>query len=82
MAEKNLNNEEILRMASEKLGINKDTVKNAASNKENLLNRLSGEDREKVSKVLSDKELTRQVLSSPKAQELIKKFFGEQKNGN
>ncbi len=83
MAAQNKNNDELIRMASERLGVNRETVEKAAnSGGENLLNKLSGKDREKVSQVLSDPALTKQILSSPKAQELLKNFFGEKKNGN
>ena len=83
MAAQNNNNDKILRMASEKLGVDSESIKKAAdSNGEKLLSRLSREDRDKVTQVLSDKELTRQILSSPKAQELIKNFFGDKKDGN
>ena len=83
MAEQNQNNQELFKMAAQKLGLNQDAVKKAAEdNGENLLNKLSAEDRQKVSEVLSDKELTRQILSSPKAKKLLEKFFGENRNGN
>ena len=73
------NNDEILRMASERLGVDKEAL---CGNGENLLNKLSSEDKEKVSRVLADKELTRKVLSTPKAQELLNKLLGDKKNGN
>lgn len=83
MAAQNQNNDELLRMAAQKLGLNQDTVKKAAEeNGENLLSKLSTEDRQKVSQVLSNKELTREILSSPKAQQLLKNFFGDKQNGN
>ena len=74
----NNQNDDILKMASERLGVNKNDLKSG----ENLLNKLSNEDKAKVSKVLADKELTRKVLSTPKAQELLSKLLGENKNGN
>ena len=74
----NNQNDDILKMASERLGVNKNDLKSG----ENLLNKLSSEDKAKVSKVLADKELTRKVLSTPKAQELLSKLLGENKNGN
>ena len=73
------NNDDILKMASERLGVDKQTLKGSG---ENLLSKLSNEDKEKVSKVLADKELTRKVLSTPKAQELLSKLLGDKKNGN
>ncbi len=72
------NNDELINIASEKLGIDKDKIKNAKnSDGKNLLNSLSKSDKEKVSRVLSDPEMTKKVLSSDKAQELLRKFFGE-----
>lgn len=73
------NNDDILKMASERLGVDKETLKGSG---EGLLNKLSDEDKQKVSKVLADKELTRKVLSTPKAQELLSKLLGDNKNGN
>ena len=73
------NNDDILKMASERLGVKKEDLKGSG---ENLLSKLSNEDKEKVSKVLADKELTRKVLSTPKAQELLSKLLGDKKNGN
>lgn len=73
------NSDNILKMASERLGVDKETLKGGG---EGLLNKLSDEDKQKVSKVLADKELTRKVLSTPKAQELLSKLLGDNKNGN
>ena len=73
------NNDDILKMASERLGVDKNDLRGGG---ENLLNKLSSEDKEKVSKVLADKELTRKVLSTPKAKELLSKLLGDKKNGN
>ena len=73
------NNDDILKMASERLGVKKEDLKGSG---ENLLNKLSDDDKQKVSKVLADKELTRKVLSTPKAQELLSKLLGDKKNGN
>lgn len=73
-----LNNDELINMASQTLGIDKDKIENAkGSDGKNLLNSLSKSDKEKVSKVLSDPEMTKKVLSSERAQELLRKFFGE-----
>ena len=73
------NNDDILKMASERLGVKKEDLKGGG---ESLLNKLSDDDKEKVSKVLADRELTRKVLSTPKAQELLSKLLGDKKNGN
>lgn len=73
-----INNEELINMASQKLGIDKDKIENAKdSDGRNLLNSLSNGDKEKVSKVLNDPEMTKKILSSERAQELLRKFFGE-----
>ena len=73
-----INNEELINMASQKLGIDKDKIENAKdSDGRNLLNSLSKGDKEKVSKVLNDPEMTKKILSSERAQELLRKFFGE-----
>lgn len=49
------------------------------SNAQELLNKLSAEDAEKIKSVLADKALTERLLNSAKAQELIKKFMKEGK---
>jgi len=45
-----------------------------------LMSKLSDKDKEKLNKVLSDKETLQNILNSPLAAELIKKFGGG-KNG-
>jgi len=74
----NNNNDKLFDLASKRLGVSRDQLKDAA-NKDGgkLLESLSESDREKVANVLGDPEKTRQILSSPKAQELLKKFLGE-----
>ena len=74
----NSENEKLIKMAAEKLNMDSETLKKSAGNNgEKLLSQLSQKDREKVSKVLSDPEMTRKILSSDKAKELLKNFFGE-----
>jgi hypothetical protein len=77
------NNEQskFIDMAAQKLGINPEQAKKAAEgqNGQQLLNSLSEEDRNKVSKVLSDPELTRKILSSPQAKNMLKNLFGDKK---
>lgn len=70
--------EEMLNQASKKLGTDPDKLKDAASkgNVNNLLKNLDNKQADKISKILSDKNKTSELLSSPKAKELIKKFFG------
>lgn len=79
MSEQNLNQDEILKIASQKLGVDSKTIKNAAKSekREQLLKNLSDSDKQKVSKVLNDPELTKKLLSSPQAQSLLKNFFGD-----
>lgn len=45
------------------------------------LNNLNSEDAAKIKKVLSDKNLASKLLSSPKAQQLLKDIMGDQQNG-
>jgi len=73
------NREDLINLASKKLGIDKESAKKAANSKsgEELLNRLSDSDKEKVSKIMSDPELTKKILSSPQAKSLLKNLFGE-----
>ena len=72
---------EFIDMAAQRLGINPEEAKKAAEgqNGQQLLDRLSEEDRDKVSKVLSDPELTRKILSSPQAKNILKNLFGDKK---
>lgn len=49
---------------------------NSNKNISDLLNNLNKTDSEKVKEVLSDKNSISKLLSSPKAQELLKKFLG------
>ena len=44
---------------------------------EGILRGLKAEDAKKIQSVLSDKETTKRILSSPQAQELIQKLFGK-----
>ena len=72
------NNNKLFDLASKRLGVSHDRLKDVASKDSGkLLNSLSESDREKVTNVLNDPEKTREILSSPKAQELLKKFLGE-----
>ena len=78
MANISQDNEKLFKMAAEKLNMNSEKLKKSAGNNgEKLLNKLSEKDKEKVSQVLSDPEMTKKILSSPKAKELLKNLFGE-----
>lgn len=69
---------DILKTASKQLGTDPETLKKTASKGDinNLLKNLGTEQAEKISEILSDKNKASQLLSSPKAQTLLKKFFG------
>lgn len=72
------NDDKLFELASKRLGIKRDELeKEASSSGQNILNRLSDADKQKVSEILEDPQKTREILSSKKAQELIKKFLGE-----
>lgn len=45
---------------------------------DNLLGRLSADDANRVKEVLSDEKKTRELLNSPAAQALLKKFMNQQ----
>ncbi len=72
------NDDKLFDLASKRLGLKRDELeKGVSQNGQNILNRLSDSDKQKVSEILEDPNKTREILSSPKAQELMKKFFGE-----
>jgi len=79
MPEQNLSQEELLKLASQKLGIDSETVKKASDpeKRDELLKNLNDKDKEKVSQVLSDPALAKKILSSPQAKSLLKNLFGE-----
>lgn len=68
----------LLQMASKKVGT---TPENLKSNLEKgdlsqVMGSMSTEDSQKLKNVLENKELTQKIISSPEAQELIKKLSG------
>ncbi len=70
--------EELLKKTSEKMGINKENLKNSPQNQAaNLLKNLDPQNAKKVGQILSDKAATEKLLSTPKAQQLLKKLLGE-----
>lgn len=73
------NRDDLINFASQKLNIDKESAKKAINeNKgEELLSKLSQKDKEKVSKVMQDPELTKKILSSPQAMSILKNLFGE-----
>ncbi|MBQ8868868.1 MAG: hypothetical protein IJ027_04025 [Oscillospiraceae bacterium] len=83
MSEQKFNENDLLR-AAQKLGVDNETAQKAIDpqKRDEILKRLSDKDREKVSEVLSNPELTKKLLSSPQAQSLLKNLFGEKRNGD
>lgn len=70
--------EELLKKTSEKMGINKENLKNSPQNQAaNLLKNLDPQNAKKVEQILSDKAATEKLLSTTKAQQLLKKLLGE-----
>lgn len=70
--------EELLKKTSEKMGINKENLKSSTQNQAaNLLKNLDPQNAKKVEQILSDKAATEKLLSTPKAQQLLKKLLGE-----
>ena len=64
--------------------IDKESLAGAVNNKNvaPLINKLSAEDKEKLSKVMSNKESMEAVLKSPQAQAILRTFLkGGGKNG-
>lgn len=61
--------------------IDKKAVENAikTGNTDSLVNNLSNEDKQKLLKIMSDKQAMSNILKSPEAQALLKLFGG--KNG-
>lgn len=69
----------IINMLSSKFGANKEDLKNDPSAKmlSKSLENLNDNDLSKVTDILSDKEKTSKILSTPKAQEMLNKLFKE-----
>ena len=83
MPEQKFNENDLLK-AAQKFGIDNETAKKAVdpNKRDEILKRLSDKDREQVSEVLNNPELTKKLLSSPQAQSLLQNLFGEKRNGN
>ena len=76
--EKSNSLEELLKKTSEKIGINKENLKTDSKSQVNqILNKLDPQHAKKVEQILSDKAATEKLLSTPKAQQLLKKLLGE-----
>ena len=69
----------MLEKASQKLGTDSEKLKSAASKGKisDLLKNLGSKEAQKVTNILSDKEATKKLLSTPKAQQLLKKLLGD-----
>ncbi len=82
MSDKNNTSDELnilLQALSKRLGTDSEELKSAAQQGDinNLIKGLHPSDAEKIQKVLSDKNATQKILSSPQAQKLLKKFLGD-----
>lgn len=75
--------ENLLENVSEKLGVDKEKLRKSAQNGDisQTLKNLNPKDAQKLQKVLSDKEATQKLLSTPQAQQLLKKFIEGKNNG-
>ena len=62
--------------------MSRDTINRAADSKDasSLINSLSPEDRERLNKVMSDKESMERLLKSPQAQLILKSVLKDGKN--
>ena len=62
--------------------LSRDTINRAADGKDasSLINSLSPEDRERLNKVMSDKESMERLLKSPQAQLILKSVLKDGKN--
>ena len=80
---KNENAEYLLNKVSQYLGQDPDKLKDAVmkGNISQSLNNLSGQDAEKIKKILDNKNITSKLLSSPKAQKILKDIIGDKYNG-
>lgn len=75
--------ENLLNSVSKYLGKDPQSLKESMKNGNIVqsLNNLNSEDAAKIKKVLSDKNLASKLLSSPKAQQLLKDIMGDKKDG-
>ena len=75
--------ENLLNSVSKYLGKDPQSLKESMQNGNiaQSLSNLNSEDAAKINKVLNDKNLASKLLSSPKAQKLLKDIMGDQNNG-
>lgn len=59
-------------------GMTPDEIKNVVNNGDvsKIMKNIGEDNAKKIEKILSDKKSTMEILSTPKAQSLLKKFFG------
>ncbi len=71
--------DEMLKTASQKLGTDPENLKKAAASGKikDILKNIGNEKAKEVEKILSNKEAASKLLSTPKAQQLLKKLLGE-----
>ena len=71
-------NPEMLKEVEKKTGISSEKLKQAASSGDisGLVKNLGKNNTKKIEKILSNKESALKLLSTPKAQELLKKLLG------
>lgn len=71
-------NPEMIKEVEKKTGISSEKLKRAASTGDlsGLVKNLGEENTKKIKQVLSNKESAMKLLSTPKAQELLKKLLG------
>ena len=71
-------NNEMLNMASKKLGISPEQLQSSAQNGElnNIMKNMPKNQADKVQEVLSDKDQLEKLLQSEKAQRLLKMLMG------
>ena len=69
---------DMLETASKKLGTDPEKLKEMASkgNINEILGNLGTDKAKEISDILSDKNKASKILSSPKAKQLLQKFFG------
>ena len=71
--------EDLLKTLSKRLGTNPEELKSAAKsgNINDILKNLNPKDSEKIKEIVTNKKAASQILSSPKAQQLLKNLLGE-----
>ncbi len=75
--------ENLLKNVSDKLGVDKENLKQSVQSGDisKTLNNLDPKDANRLQKILSDKQATQKLLSTPQAQQLLKKFIEGNNNG-